>query len=179
MTNSRERHDRRGSLSAGPRVKSTASSRDRTLQYRRLEATPGVDRFERRDIGPVTAFLQRLTERDDLSDTDPLVDSDDDPTARIRVDEVGCLDDVGRNRVVQWLRTLETRVDRVDHPEVGSRVLVTLGLAHLSYYYDVQRPHRALDERTPPTVGPDGRVLASPSYELLTRIGAVRRGSIA
>lgn len=40
-------------------------------------------------------------------------------------------------------------IDRFHHSWVGSRAIVTQWLTRFAYYYNFQRPHQALGDRTP------------------------------
>ena len=109
----------------------------------------GVDLFERRGTDPATEFLRQLTEKHDLSDTEFLVDGYGYPTALFRLGLSGHLDYVDRNPIEKWFHILKMRVDRFYTSWVGSRVVVAQNLAQFEYYYNYQRPHQALDDRTP------------------------------
>ena len=109
----------------------------------------GVDLFERRGTDPATEFLRQLTEKHDLSDTEFLVDGYGYLTALFRLGLSGHLDYVDRNPIEKWIHILKMRVDRFYNLWVGSRVAVAQYLAQFAYYYNVQRPHQALDDRTP------------------------------
>jgi transposase-like protein len=109
----------------------------------------GVDLFERRGTDPATEFLRQLTEKHDLSATEFLVDGYGYLTALSRLDLSGHLDYVDRNLIETWFHTLKMRVDRFHNSWVGSRTTVAQWLALFAYYYNFQRPHQALDDRTP------------------------------
>jgi transposase-like protein len=108
----------------------------------------GVDLFERRGTDPAAEFLERLAEKHDLSDTEFLVDGYRYLTALFRVGLSGHLDYVDRNLIETWFQTLKMRIDRFRHSWVGSRPAVAQWLVQFVYYYSVQRPHQALNDRT-------------------------------
>jgi transposase-like protein len=109
----------------------------------------GVDLFERRGTDPAAEFLGRFAEKHDLSDTAFLVNGYGYLTALFRVGLSGHLDYVDRTRIETWFQTLKMRIDRFHHSWVGSRPAVAQWLAQFAYYYTVQRPHQALNDRTP------------------------------
>jgi len=109
----------------------------------------GVELFDRRGTDPATEFLQQLTKKHDLSDAEFLVDGYGYLTALFRVDLSGHLNYVDRNLIEKWFHTLKMRIDRFHHSWVGSRPAVAQWLAQFAYYYNFQRPHQALDDRTP------------------------------
>jgi len=61
----------------------------------------------------------------------------------------GHLNYVDRNFIEKWFHTLKMRIDRFHHSWVGSRDAVVKWLAQFVYYYNFQRPHQTLDDRTP------------------------------
>ena len=109
----------------------------------------GVDLFERHGTDPATEFPRQLTEKYDLSNTEFLVDGYGYLTALFRLDLSGHLDYVDRNLIEKWFHTLKMRVDRFHNSWVGSRASVAQCLAQFVYYYNFQRPHQALNDRTP------------------------------
>jgi transposase-like protein len=109
----------------------------------------GVDLFDRRGTDPATEFLGQLAEKHDLSNTEFLVDGYGYLTALFRVGLSGHLDYVDRNLIEKWFQTLKMGIDRFHHSWVGSRPAVAQWLAQFTYYYNVQRPHQALNDRTP------------------------------
>jgi transposase-like protein len=109
----------------------------------------GVDLFERRGTDPATEFLQELAEKHDLSNTEFLVDGYGYLTALFRLDLSGHLNYVDRNLIEKWFHTPKMRVDCFHNSWVGSRAAVDQWLAQFAYYYNFQRPHQALDDRTP------------------------------
>jgi transposase-like protein len=112
----------------------------------------GVDLFDRRGTDPATEFLEQLAEKHDLSNTEFLVDGYGYLTALFRLDLSGHLDYDDRNLIEKWFHTLKMRVDRFHNSWVGSRAAVAQRLAQFVYYYNFQRPHQALDNRTPAEV---------------------------
>jgi transposase-like protein len=109
----------------------------------------GVDLFERRGTDLATEFLRQLTGKHDFPATEFLVDGYGYLTALFRLDLSGHLDYVDRNRIETWFHTLKMRVNRFHNSWVGSQVAVAQWLALFAYYYNVQRPHQALNDRTP------------------------------
>ncbi|WP_136601186.1 IS6 family transposase [Salinigranum halophilum] len=112
----------------------------------------GINLSERRGTDPATEFLRQLTKKHDLSDTEFLVDGYGYLTALFRLDLSGHLDYVDRNLIEKWFHTLKMRIDRFHHSWVGSRAAVAQWLAQFVYYYNFQRPHQALNDRTPAEV---------------------------
>jgi transposase-like protein len=109
----------------------------------------GVDLFDRRGTDPVTEFLEQLAEKHDLSNTEFLVDGYGYLTALFRLDLSGHLDYVDRSLIEKWFQTLKMRVDRFHNSWVGSQTAVAQWLGQFVYYYNFQRPHQALNYRTP------------------------------
>ena len=105
--------------------------------------------FGRHGTDPAAAFLSGLAEKHDRSETGFLVDGYGYLTAIFRLDLSGQLDYVDRNLIEKWFHTLNMRVDRFHNSWVGSRPAVAQWLALFAYYYNFQRPHQALDDRTP------------------------------
>jgi putative transposase len=105
--------------------------------------------FGRRGTDPAAAFLHNLTEKHDCSQATFLVDGYGYLTALSRLDVSGRLDYVDRNQIEKWFHTLKMRLDRFHNSWVGSRRSVRQWLASFVHYYNFQRPHQALDERTP------------------------------
>jgi len=109
----------------------------------------GVDFFDRRSTDPATEFLQQLTEKYDLSDNEFLVGGYGYLVALFRLGLSGHLDYVERNLIDKCFYTLKMRVDHFHNSWVGSRAAVAQWLALFAYYYNIQRPHQALNNRTP------------------------------
>ena len=105
--------------------------------------------FGRRGTNPAAAFLHRLTEKHDLSDATFLVDGFGYLTALSRIELSGHLDYTDRNLIEKWFHTLKMRIDRFHNSWVGSRASVREWLEQFIHYYNRQRPHQALDGKTP------------------------------
>ena len=105
--------------------------------------------FGRRGTDPAAAFLHGLAQKHDCSETVFLVDGGGYLTALSRLGLSGQLEYVDRNHIEKWFQTLKMRVDRFHNSWVGSRSSVRQWLASFVHYYNFQRPHQALDERTP------------------------------
>ena len=101
--------------------------------------------FGRRGTDPAAAFLYRITEKHDLSETVFLVDGYGYPTALSRVGLSGQLDYVDRNPIEKWFHTLKIRVDRFHNSWAGSRASVRDWLEQFVHYYNTQRPHQSLN----------------------------------
>ena len=105
--------------------------------------------FERHGIDPAAAFLHEVTEKHDCSNTVFLADAFGYRTAFARLGLTGRVDYSERNLIEKWFQTLKMRVDRFHNSWVGSRLSVRQWLAVFAHYYNVQRPHQALNGRTP------------------------------
>ena len=105
--------------------------------------------FERHGTDPAAAFLHKVTAKHDCSNTVFLADAFGYRTAFARLGLTGRVDYSERNLIEKWFQTLKMRVDRFHDSWVGSRLSVRQWLAAFVHYYNVQRPHQALDERTP------------------------------
>nr|WP_303299599.1 IS6 family transposase [Haloferax alexandrinus] len=108
-----------------------------------------VELFGRHGTDPGAAFLHRLSEKHDLSDAVFLVDGYGYQTAISRLGLSGWLDYVERNLIEKWFHTLKMRVDRFHNSWVGSHGSVREWFIQFVQYYNYQRPHQALDGRTP------------------------------
>jgi transposase-like protein len=62
---------------------------------------------------------------------------------------VGHLDYIERNLIEQWFQTLAMRIDRFHQTWMGGTASAQRWLAAFVYYYNFQRPHQALGNRTP------------------------------
>jgi putative transposase len=109
----------------------------------------GVALFGRHGTDPAAAFLHRLNERYDLSDAVFLVDQFGYRTALTRLGLNGRIDYTDRNLIEKWFRTLKMRIDRFHNSWVGSRSSAREWLEQFMHYYNHQRPHQALDGKTP------------------------------
>ena len=105
--------------------------------------------FGRHGTDPAAAFLHRLAEKHDLSETVFLVDGFGYQTALARLGLRGRRDYTDRNLIEKWFQTLKQRIDRFSHSWVGSRRSVRQWIEQFVHYYNHQRPHQSLDNRTP------------------------------
>jgi len=104
--------------------------------------------FGRHGIDPVVAFLHGLRENHHLSEAVFLVDQFD---YRIPVARLGLksrVDYIGRTLVEKGSHTLNMRVERVHHSQVGSRRNARKWIDQVMHYYNRQRPHQSLGGRT-------------------------------
>jgi putative transposase len=108
--------------------------------------------FGRRGTDPAAAFLHRLTEKHDLSDTVFLVDGYGYLTALSQLGLSGQLNYVERNLIEKWFQTFKMRVDRFHNSWVGSHGSVKEWLELFVQYYNTQRPHQSLNGQTPAEV---------------------------
>ena len=108
-----------------------------------------VELFGRHGTDPAAAFLHRLTEKHDLTETVFLVDGCGYQIALARLGLSGQLDYVERNLIEKWFQTLKMRVDRFHNLRVDSRSAVREFFIQFAQYYNFHRPHQALDGRTP------------------------------
>jgi putative transposase len=108
-----------------------------------------VQLFKRHGTDPAAAFLHGVVEKHDCEDTVFLVDQFGYRTALSRLGLSGRVDYADRNLIEKWFHTLKMRVDRFHNSWVGSRLSVRQCLALFAHYYNFQRPHQALNGRTP------------------------------
>lgn len=66
-----------------------------------------------------------------------------------RVGLGGRVNDTERNLIEKWFHTVKMHVDCFHNSWVGSRASVREWLEQLMHYYNRQRPHQALDGKTP------------------------------
>ena len=71
--------------------------------------------FKRHSTDPAAAFLHRLRENHDCSNTTFLTDSYGYRTAFARLGVGGRVDYTDRNRIEKWFHTLKQRIDRFHH----------------------------------------------------------------
>jgi len=109
----------------------------------------GVDLFGTHGTDPAAAFLHRLSEKHDLSEAVFLVDGFGYQTALARLGLSGRRDYTDRNLIEKWFHTLKMRIDRFHNSWVGSRSSVRRWCSQFAHYYNRQRPHKSLDDRTP------------------------------
>ena len=93
-----------------------------------------VQLFGRHGTDPAAAFLHRLREEHDLSETVILVDGYGYQTALARLALSGRLDYVERNLIEKWFQTLKMRVDRFHNSWVGSRSSTRERLVQFVHY---------------------------------------------
>jgi len=108
-----------------------------------------IDVYSRRGIDPAAAFLHRLTEQHDVSDTEFLVDGGGYLTALFRHELSGHLNYRERNHIEKWFQTVSMRIDRFHSFWRGSQTSARRWLRRFRYYYNRDRPNQALDNRTP------------------------------
>jgi putative transposase len=105
--------------------------------------------FGRHGTDPAAAFLHRLDEKYDLSDTVVLVDQFGYRTALARLGLSGQVNYTERNLIEKWFHTLKMRIDRFHNSWVGSRASTREWFEQFMHYYNRQRPHQALGGKTP------------------------------
>ncbi len=105
--------------------------------------------FGRHGTDPAAAFLPCLAERHDLSEVVFLVDGFGYQTALARLGLSDHRDYTDRNLIGKWFQTLKQRIDRFYHSWVGSQRSVRQWIEQFIHYYNHQRPHQSLDNRTP------------------------------
>lgn len=108
-----------------------------------------VTLLKRHGTDPAAAFLHGVCEKHDYSETVFLADSFSYRTGFYRLGLNGRVDYTERNLIVKWFHTLKTRVDRFHNSSMGSRLSSYQFLALFVHHYNFQRPHQALDGRTP------------------------------
>ena len=109
--------------------------------------------FSRRGTDPAAAFLSRLAEHHDLSEAELLVDSFGYRTALSRLGLSGQMEYSERNHIERWFQTLKQRTDRFDTVWNGGPASIRRWLQRFVHYYNTQRPHQALNGRTPAEEG--------------------------
>ncbi|EMA54410.1 IS6 family transposase [Halococcus salifodinae] len=108
-----------------------------------------VDVFSRRGTDPASAFLHRLTEKHNVSDTEFLTDAGGYLTALARLDLHGGLNYSERNFIEKWFQTVTMRIDRFHSFWRGSPASARRWLRRFRHHYNHDRPHQALNGRTP------------------------------
>ena len=108
-----------------------------------------IDVYSGRGTDPAAAFLHRLTEKHDVSDTQFLVDGGGYLTALFRHDLSGQLDSQERNHIEKWFQTVSMRIDRFHSFWRGSQSSARRWLQRFRHHYNHDRPNQALDNRTP------------------------------
>jgi transposase-like protein len=108
-----------------------------------------VDVYSRRGTDPAAAFLHRLTEKHNVSETEFLVDAGGYLTALARHELSGQLNYTHRNHIEKWFQTVTMRIDRFHSFWRGSQSSAKRWLRRFRHYYNRNRPNQALDGRTP------------------------------
>jgi transposase-like protein len=108
-----------------------------------------VDVFSRRGTDPAAAFLHRLTEKHDVSDTEFLTDAGGYLTALARLNLRGGPNYSERNLIEKWFQTVTMRIDRFHSFWRGSPASARRWLRRFRHHYNHNRPNQALDGRTP------------------------------
>jgi len=108
-----------------------------------------IDVYSRRGIDPATAFLHRLIEKHEVSDTEFLVDGGGYLTALFRHKLSGHLNYSERNHIEKWFQTVWMRIDRFHSFWRGSQSSARRWLRRFRHYYNRDRPNQSLDDRTP------------------------------
>ncbi len=108
-----------------------------------------VASFGRHGTEPAAAFLHRLREKHDLSEAEFLVDQFGYRTALAQLGLSGWVNHTDRNLIATWFYTLKMRINRFHNSRVSSRASVREWLEQFMHYYNRQRPHQALDGKTP------------------------------
>jgi transposase-like protein len=108
-----------------------------------------IDVYSRRGTDPAAAFLHRLTEKHDVSDTEFLVDAGGYLTALFRHELSDQLDYRERNHIEKWFQTVSMRIDRFHSFWRGSQSSARRWLRRFRHHYNHDRPNQALDNQTP------------------------------
>ena len=95
-----------------------------------------VDVFSRRGTDPASAFLHRLTEKHDVSDTEFLTDAGGYLTALARLNLRGGLNYSERNLIEKWFQTVTMRIDRFRSFWRGSPASAVRWLRRFRHHYD-------------------------------------------
>ncbi|MFC6765489.1 IS6 family transposase [Natrinema soli] len=107
-----------------------------------------IDVYSRRGTDPAAAFLQWLTEKHDVSDTEFLVDGGGYLTALFRHELSGQLNYTDRNHIEKWFQTVAMRIDRFHSFWRGSPASARRWLRRFRHHYNHDRPNQALGGRT-------------------------------
>ncbi|NGM71268.1 IS6 family transposase [Natronolimnobius sp. AArcel1] len=110
---------------------------------------PDAQLFGRHGTGPAAAFLHRLREKHDFSETVFLVGQFGYRTAISRLGLNVQVDYTDKNLIEKWFHTFKIRVDRFHNLWVDSRRSARKWIEHFVHYYNCQKPHQSLDGRTP------------------------------
>jgi putative transposase len=108
-----------------------------------------IDVFSRRRTDPAAAFLHRLTEKHEISETEFLVDGMGYLTALARYTLSGQLNYSTRNHIETWFQTVAMRINRFHSFWRSSPASARRWLRRFRYHYNHDRPNQALDGRTP------------------------------
>ncbi|QLH79816.1 IS6 family transposase [Halosimplex rubrum] len=108
-----------------------------------------VDAYSRRGTGPEAAFLHRLTEKHNVSETEFLVEAGGYLAPLARHELSGHLDYSDRNHIEKWFQTVAMQIDRFHYFWQGSQSSAKRWLRRFRHYYNRNRPNQALDGPTP------------------------------
>ena len=108
-----------------------------------------VDVYSRRGTDPAAAFLHRLIEKHDVSETEFLVDAGGYLTAMARHELSGQLNYSDRNHIEKGFQTVTMRVDCFHSFWRGSQSSARRWLRRFRHYYNRNRPNQALDGCVP------------------------------
>jgi transposase-like protein len=108
-----------------------------------------IDVYSRRGTDPAAAFLHRLTENHNVSDTEFLVDAAGYLTALARRELSGQLNYSERNSIEKWFQTVAMRINRFHSFWRGSQARARRWLRRFKHHYNHDRPNQALNGRTP------------------------------
>jgi len=108
-----------------------------------------IEVFSRRGTDPASAFLHRLTEKHEVSDTEFLVDAGGYLTALARRELSGQLNYTERNLIEKLFQTVAMRIDRFHSFWRGSPASARRWLRRFKHHYNHDRPNQALNGRMP------------------------------
>ena len=109
-----------------------------------------VDVFSRRGTDPASAFLHRLTEHHDVSDTEFLTDAGGYLTTLAGLGLRGGLNYSDRNLIEKWFQTVAMRIDRFHTFWRGSSASARRWLRRFRHITTtIGRTRRSMDERPP------------------------------
>jgi len=100
-----------------------------------------IDVYSRRGTDPAAAFLHRLTEKHDVSDTGFLVDSGSYLTALFRHDLCGQRNYTDRNHIEKWFQTVSMRIDCFHSFWRGNPASARRWLKQFRHHYNHDRPN--------------------------------------
>ena len=116
----------------------------------RHKTTFDVPLFKRQVTDLAAVFLHGAAEKYDFEDTVFLVSYFGCQTFVVRSGLSGRVGYTDRNLSEKWFHTLKMQGNRFHNSGAGSRLSVCQWFVLLAHFYNVQRPHQALDGRTPP-----------------------------